>query len=131
MRTILSPLLSRGRVHTGPMATTDAEGLVGAFFVTAPTGRHLRIIASDGRLWREEGMPGVPWEHVSVSLPERAERCPTWEEMCWVKNLFWTEDEVVMQLHPAKADYVNTHAGCLHLWRPVGAEIPLPPRECV
>ena len=29
---------------------------------------------------------GGGWEHVSVSL---ARRCPTWEEMCMVKDIFW------------------------------------------
>lgn len=30
--------------------------------------------------------------------------------------------------HPAKADYVNLHPLCLHLWRPTGAEMPKPPK---
>lgn len=68
------------------------------------------------------------WEHVSVSLPNR---CPTWAEMCLVKDLFWEDDEAVMQLHPAKADYVNCHPWCLHLWRPLVGQIPLPPKELV
>jgi hypothetical protein len=46
--------------------------------------------------------------------------------MCYVKNLFWGEDVSVMQLHPPKSEYVNNHKYCLHLWRPVNAEIPLP-----
>jgi hypothetical protein len=33
----------------------------------------------------------------------------------------------VMQLHPARVDYINFHPHCLHLWRPVDATIPLPP----
>lgn len=68
------------------------------------------------------------WEHVSVSLPNR---CPTWAEMCLVKELFWEDDEAVMQLHPPKADYVNCHPYCLHLWRPLVGQIPLPPKELV
>ena len=39
------------------------------------------------------------WEHVSVSLPDR---CPTWEEMCFIKDLFWNSDECVVQYHPPK-----------------------------
>lgn len=77
-------------------------------------GVNIRINASQG-----EG-----WDHVSVSTPER---CPTWDEMCFVKDLFFGEDEVVMQLHPAKSDYVNNHPFCLHLWRPWDVAIPLPP----
>ena len=70
------------------------------------------------------------WEHVSVSAKEtvkRGGRCPTWEEMCWVKDLFWDPEEVVMQLHPPKSEWVSNHRYCLHLWRPVQLEIPKPP----
>jgi len=58
---------------------------------------------------------GGGWEHISVSLKTR---CPTWEEMCKVKGWCFSDDEVVMQLHPAKSDYRNQHPFCLHLWRP-------------
>ncbi len=77
---------------------------------------NLNIIAS----W------GGGWDHVSVSLAS-SRSCPYWEEMKFVKDLFWGPDEVVMQLHPKEADYVNNHPGCLHLWRPFGQEIPTPP----
>ena len=90
------------------------DGLTyGAACVPGPF-RELMIIFSDG-----EG-----WEHVSVSTPGRP---PNWQEMCFVKDLFWAEDDVVMQLHPAKAVYVNNHPHCLHLWRPQGRAIPEPP----
>lgn len=78
-------------------------------------GTHLvRVIAS----W------GDGFEHVSVSLQHR---CPTWEEMSRVKEAFWPDTDCVMQLHPPKANYVNFHPYCLHLWRPIGREIPQPP----
>lgn len=89
----------------------------GVFIFKGPFGHELRCIASDAT-------PEAPWEHVSVSLPNRT---PNWPEMCTVKDLFWNEEDTVMQLHPAKADYVNIHQHCLHLWRPVGIEIPCPP----
>jgi hypothetical protein len=63
------------------------------------------------------------WEHVSVSTQERT---PTWEEMCWIKNLFWKEHECVVQYHPPKSEYVNCHPNCLHLWRPTRRKIPMP-----
>ena len=72
---------------------------------------------------------GPEWEHVSVSLDR--DRCPTWEEMCKVKDLFWDEEDAVFQFHPPKSDYVNNHKFCLHLWRKVGAEADLPPSELV
>lgn len=76
----------------------------GAFVGKCRSAR-LHIIASDGG----------GWDHVSVSLPTR---CPTWDEMCWVKRLFFEPHEVVMQLHPAESDHINNHQHCLHLWRP-------------
>lgn len=58
---------------------------------------------------------GGGWDHVSVSL---IHRCPTWSEMCFVKSLFFKDDEWVMQLHPPKSENVNYYKFCLHLWRP-------------
>ena len=68
------------------------------------------------------------WEHVSVSLKKR---CPTWEEMCMVKDIFWGEDECVVEFHPPKKDYVNVMPYCLHLWRKIGENAELPPKEFV
>lgn len=67
---------------------------------------------------------GAGFEHVSVSLPTR---CPSWEQMCLIKDVFWREDECCMQLHPKKEDYVNNHPYCLHIWRPIDKDIPTPP----
>ncbi|HJA81276.1 MAG TPA: hypothetical protein H9776_05930 [Candidatus Mediterraneibacter intestinipullorum] len=64
------------------------------------------------------------WEHVSVCPSNRV---PTWNEMCQIKDMFWDDDEVVMQLHPAKSNYVNLMENCLHLWKPIHKEIPVPP----
>ncbi len=47
--------------------------------------------------------------------------------MCFIKDLFWDEDDVVVQYHPAKSDYVNNHQYTLHLWRPTEGEMPTPP----
>ena len=47
--------------------------------------------------------------------------------MCQVKDLFWEEEEVVVQFHPKKSEYVNMHEGCLHLWRSTEKEFPTPP----
>lgn len=67
---------------------------------------------------------GAGFEHCSVSLPNR---CPSWEQMCAIKELFWRDDETCMELHPAKENYVNNHPYCLHIWKPINKEIPLPP----
>lgn len=70
------------------------------------------------------------WEHVSISNAF-GELCPTWNEMCEIKDLFWDDGDCVMQLHPPKKDYVNISATCLHLWRPTEKEIPTPPKDYV
>lgn len=87
---------------------------------------HHRI---DGYYYRCLVSDGEGWEHVSVSLDsknKKVERCCTWEEMCFIKNTFWNEDEVVVQFHPAKSDYVSMHNYCLHLWKPINETIPVP-----
>jgi len=76
-----------------------------------------------------EGNAEIPWEHVSlrIDLPDGTQRCPTWAEMSAAKDLFWCDDECVIQFHPPKAEYVNNHPFVLHLWRPIGVPIPRPP----
>lgn len=64
------------------------------------------------------------WEHLSVSTPSKT---PSWDVMCKLKDVFWNEDEVCMQLHPAKSDYVNMHEHCLHIWKPINEVVPTPP----
>lgn len=63
------------------------------------------------------------WEHVSASLRNRT---PTWDEMCHLKNLFWEENEMVVQFHPEKEDYINNAKNCLHIWKYKGF-MPKPP----
>jgi hypothetical protein len=85
-------------------------------------------IKPGGPLLRMQVSPGYDkfeFEHVSVSL---AHRCPTWEEMCLVKDLFWDAEDVVVQFHPAKSEYVNLAKHCLHLWRWTKGEFPQPAR---
>lgn len=55
-------------------------------------------------------------EHVSVSTKKRT---PTWEEMCFVKDICFADEELVIQFHPKKSEYVNFHPYTLHMWRPV------------
>lgn len=69
---------------------------------------------------------GGGWEHVSVS-PFKKSHTPTWEEMCNLKDMFFHDDEVVVQYHPAKSEYVNNMPNCLHLWRPIDQTMPTPP----
>lgn len=72
---------------------------------------------------------GGGWEHVSVSPCNRKRTTPpTWAEMCEIKHMFFCEDETVVEYHPAKADYVNLHPLCLHLWRPTVMHMPKLPK---
>lgn len=96
----------------------------GAFYVDCK-GVELLVIASDGSGWIESGKEPPIFEHVSVSIP-KANRCPTWEEMAFVKKLFWAGDEAVVEYHVPAKQHVNNHEYCLHLWKPVGVDIPLP-----
>lgn len=108
----------RCRVRSGTLGGDARDGNNGAFVVTLKHAQKVVVIASDQ----------LGWEHVSVS---RKDRCPTWEEMCQVKALFWDAEDVVIQYHPRESDYVNNHPHCLHLWRPVGVELPVPPSYMV
>jgi hypothetical protein len=106
------------RITSGQFGSDESYGNNGAFFIKVSVGITAKVIASDG-----EG-----WEHVSVSLQKRT---PSWAEMCEIKGIFWDEEDVVIQYHPSKKEYVNMHEYCLHLWRPIGIEIPTPPKILV
>lgn len=114
------------------LGSTSAYGNNGAFDLDSPEpGWRLALICSDG------SEPEVPeaygWEHVSVHAyrghdgPTLRMRTPNWREMSFVKDLCWDGEDVVMQLHPKKSEYVNNHPYVLHLWRPTHREIPTPP----
>ena len=90
-------------------------------FVVPYRSARLQIISSGTD--KEHG-----WEHVSVSIRQR---CPTWEEMQHVKELFFQDEETVIQFHPPRSQYVNFHPYCLHLWRSLRQEITLPPMELI
>lgn len=81
-------------------------------------------------IYRVQVSDGLGWEHVSISVGEKKKqqhRCPTWEEMCYIKGIFWDEEDCVIQYHPAKKDYINMHPYVLHLWRPTDVALPTPP----
>lgn len=114
----------RFRVTDGPMATSLAKhGNNGAFLIplrdpNSNAVKTVRVIASDG-----DG-----WEHVSVSFQSKT---PNWATMCTVKDLFWGPEDSVVQYHPPQKEYVNFHPFCLHLWRPIGVEVPRPPHHLI
>lgn len=93
------------------------NGLNGLFFFLY-IGVLLKVIVSD----QED------WDHVSISCKSRV---PTWDEMCYIKNLFFKNNEWALQYHPAHNKYINDHPNVLHLWRPQNIEVPKPPKWMV
>jgi hypothetical protein len=116
MRKVFSDRVERGRKLMGHLRSNPGDDY-GFFFLHLPDRTPCKVMLSSGD-------ETIRWEHVSVSTQTRI---PTWEEMCWVKSLFWEDDEVVVQYHVAKKDYVNQHAFCLHLFRPTSERLPVPP----
>lgn len=68
---------------------------------------------------------GGGWDHVSVRPFSGS--TPTWSDMCFVKDMFFEEEDCVVQYHPPKSEYVNNVDNCLHLWRLRGEPMPMPP----
>jgi len=139
------------RVRTGSLASDSSYGNSGAFIIPhyKISGYFINVISAEGEGWQHVSVSlvktvqkvgkaykniygtvgnkgGVTQSRRIDEVIEMVERCPTWEEMCFVKSLFWNDEEAVMQLHPPKSQWVNNHPYCLHLWKPMNAEIPLP-----
>jgi hypothetical protein len=117
MKKYLPVMLLDGRVRDGRMGSDESYGMAGAFQLTTPQGT--RLVAVSSGVDEQYG-----WEHVSVTAQGR---CPTWDEMAWVKDLFWEKHEMAVQYHPPESEYVNCHPHCLHLWRSLRMSIPMPP----
>lgn len=127
------------RHRTGKLASDDSYGNNGMFNIPHYKISHYQFIvqASDGSGWEHASVSLLKEEttivkqskgnHVKRSQFVIVERCPTWEEMCYIKDLFWQETDMVMQYHPAKEDYISMHPYCLHLWRPTDQTVPKPP----
>ena len=113
--------VERGRDTKGHFHPSSRGDQWGCFDLDTNDRVRLRIVVSPGG-------DEVPFEHVSVSTRTR---CQTWDEMCWVKSLFWDDEEAVVQFHPPKSQYVNDHPYCLHLWKPTGYELVLPPMVAI
>ena len=44
-----------------------------------------------------------------------------------IKDIFFKDDEAVIEIHPPNNKYVNNMPNCLHLWRCTYKEMVLPP----
>jgi hypothetical protein len=110
----LEDIIKNRRLHILQGGTIHDDGLQATLVHPSYRLGDVIIIAS----W------GGGWEHVSVSLRRR---CPTWDEMCMIKDIFWRDDECAVQYHPTKSEYVNNHPYCLHIWKKMGSEFDTPP----
>lgn len=123
MRKTLPPQYERYRQRSGPWGSNSGS-ISGAYVIPyVPSnpralGSVLTVIARNG-----DG-----WDHVSVST---SYRCPTYEELKYIKGIFWDPEETVVQFFPRTDKHVNFHPFCLHLWRRHGLDYPLPPAEYI
>ncbi len=120
MKDNLPEIVEQGRIKNpkDPHYSNSSYGRNG-FFAFKVKGQEYYVICSDGS----------GWDHISVSKPKK--RIPTWKEMCMLKDLFFKEDEWVVQYHPAKSNYVNIHSGVLHLGRCQNQDFITPPIKFV
>lgn len=116
MKTCLEKLsrANRWRIRTGQMASIEEDGWNGAF-----------LVPLEGELWHVIISDGMGWRHLSVSNAQR-KVMPSWNIMCRLKDAFFGDEAWVVQFHPAKDDYIDVHAFCLHLWEPLNEEFPKP-----
>lgn len=105
---------NKDRYKNHPTLSSDDSDGNNGFFIFLNSGYEIRCMASDG----------MGWEHVSVTINRN--RTPTWEIMHLVKTIFWDDEDTVMQIHPPESQYINRHPNCLHLWKPINSELPLP-----
>jgi hypothetical protein len=77
-------------------------------------GKILMVVSSDQ----------FGWDHVSVTI--EGNNSPNWEMLCYIKNLFFYDEETVVQFIPKKSAYIS-YSEALHLWRNQKIEYELPP----
>lgn len=117
------------RVREGELGSDSSYGNNGAFILKMNKNKinrsltpdtintvMLLVIASDEELW----------DHLSVQIDVNPRRLSTWEEMCYVKGMFFMDDETVVQFHPKKSEYINYHSFVLHMWSDQTQEHKLP-----
>lgn len=81
-------------------------------------GDRLAVILTASR-WPGDTVSDRVWLHVSLSRPHSM---PTYQDMCEVKELFIGPDRRAYQIFAEKAQHVNIHEYCLHLWCVVEGE---------
>lgn len=124
MKQAPSKFLESYRVSDGPLKSDPTYGMNGAFWLPL-VGEPATFVIVVSDL--------AAWDHVSVHIEKKDEerRIPTWDEMEYIRKLFFRGDEWVMQLHAPADKHINMNPYTLHLWRPQKQTIPIPPAEMV
>ena len=119
------------RITTGNMASSEKDGNKGAFMVPYEKrmikyDTFLQVIASDI----------LGFEHISVIPVYKSGkpigRKPTWEELDFVKRLFWNEKgipDIVVQFFIPDRLEVKTHPFSLHLYKKIGSIYEIPSKS--
>jgi hypothetical protein len=111
----LSAILTKSKVEG------ELNEVPGVYIIRSKYGK-LLVIASNG----------MGWDHISVSRQmNNKSKIPSWEMMCYIKDLFFDSNETVIQFHPKRSEYVNINPNVLHLWKNQSYDYQLPPIECV
>lgn len=95
--------VEEARVKDGPLKSSSLDGNNG-LFVFEIGGVLIQAIAHDGEYW----------ERVSV-CPVLEARFPIWKEMNQIKEYFWEDSEVVIQLYIKDRPANNKYT--LHLYK--------------
>lgn len=112
----LREILDNSKVLSYQFESNDIDGEIiigGSCAIKAPSGS-LTVVYSNG----------MGWDHVSVSSKFKT---PSWDDMCFAKDIFFNDEESVVQYHPPKSEYINIHDHVLHMWRNQNQEIDRPP----
>ena len=129
--------LNKWRMRSGHMASDDSARTHGVFHIPYDKNPTTQLVVIATHANPHIPMVDANWEHVSarafdnVNSRTPTERIPLWEEMCFLKKIFWFPEECVVQYHPPESEYVNTHPCVLHLWRRPGENMPTPPKMLV
>lgn len=117
----LHPNVEKGRILGGNQGSKPGDRF-GTFYLAGPNNTLLKVVLCCG-------IPESPWEHAIVS-PYLIPRYPKWDEMEFVKGLFFDDKETVIQFHAKKSKEGISFGEpyCLHLWRPINQEMLLPPQ---
>lgn len=103
----------RFRLTSGQHATTRADGNNGRFVVILMFRQSVLVEASDAS----------GWEHVAIS---RTDRVVSYGELRQIKDMFWSPEDCVLQFFPPQGAFIYDDRTQLHLWRPAGADLPVP-----